>query len=75
MEDIGFDSGHLVKLANEKIFFGKHSGKFIIDLPEPYLLWLRKQDLSNSRFKKLVEEVCLLKENGLEPLVRKFREN
>lgn len=64
---------HLIMLANKKIYFGKHSGKYILDLPEPYLLWLRKQDLDNEKFRFLVEEICSLKENGLEGLVRKFR--
>ena len=64
---------HLIGLANQKIYFGKHKGQYILDLPEPYLLWLRKQDLENQKFKDLVSEICSLKENGLEGMVRKFR--
>ena len=64
---------HLTKLANQKIFFGKHKGSYLLDLPEPYLLWLRKQDLNSESLRMLVLEICSLKENGLEGLVRKFR--
>ena len=64
---------HLIGLANQKIYFGKHKGQFILDLPEPYLLWLKKQDLDSKKLRDTVEEICSLKENGLEGLVRKFR--
>ena len=65
---------HMVKLANQKIYFGKHKGRFLLDLPESYLLWLKKQDIENQSFKMMIEEICMLKENGLEMLVEKFRQ-
>ncbi|MDB2447450.1 DUF3820 family protein [bacterium] len=64
---------HMLKLANQKMFFGKHKGQYLIDLPEPYLIWLGKQDLKDPKFRDLVTEVCSLKENGLEGLIRKLR--
>jgi uncharacterized protein len=32
----------LVKLANTKMPFGKYQGRYLIDLPEPYLVWFRQ---------------------------------
>lgn len=64
----------LVELARTKMPFGKYAGRLLLDLPEPYLLWLLRQDgLLHGRLKLQLELLRELKLNGLEPLLAPLR--
>lgn len=58
--------------------FGKYSGRLLIDLPEPYLVWFARKGFPNGKLGKLLALLHTIKENGLEgllrPLVREDRE-
>ena len=59
----------LVKLANTKMPYGKYKGKYLVELPEPYLVWYRSKGFPKGR---LGEQLCLMLEikiNGLERLI------
>ncbi|TXC78847.1 DUF3820 family protein [Luteibaculum oceani] len=64
------DKTHLIKLANTKMPFGKYEGRFLINLPEHYLVWYRTKGFPKGKLGQMMEEVLELKINGLEPLIR-----
>jgi uncharacterized protein (DUF3820 family) len=63
----------LMDLANMKMPFGRYAGRYLIDLPEPYVLWFRKKGFPAGRLGVLLESLVEIKANGLEPLVRRIR--
>ena len=63
------DSQLLIKVANNKMPFGKYEGKKLIELPEPYLVWFSNQGFPNSPLGGLLELTYEIKVNGLESLV------
>ncbi|SMF02627.1 DUF3820 family protein [Pseudobacteriovorax antillogorgiicola] len=63
----------LFALANQKMPFGKFEGRPLIDLPEPYVLWLSNQGPIKGRFKELIEQLCAIKVNGLEHLIQPLK--
>jgi len=68
------DPDILRKLANWRMPFGRYKGHFLIDLPEPYVVWFSRQGNPEGQLGRLMEELYTIKLNGLEDLVRPFRE-
>jgi uncharacterized protein len=64
------DKSHLVKLANTRMPYGKFEGRFLIDLPEHYLVWYRQKGFPTGSLGSLLAEVLEIKVNGLEHLIR-----
>jgi uncharacterized protein (DUF3820 family) len=63
----------LIEIAHTKMPYGKYDGKFLIDLPEYYLVWLCNNRLPKG---KLGEQIKLIQEirlNGLEELIRNIK--
>ena len=67
------NSKMLIELANAKMPFGKYSGRYLIDLPEHYLLWFKQKGFPEGKLGTMMESVLEIKVNGLEGLVRKIR--
>ncbi len=65
---------HLLKLANYKMPFGKYKGRFLSDLPLPYLVWFRQKGFPEGTIGQYMKEILEIKENGLEGLLRQIRE-
>ena len=63
----------LIKLANYKMPFGRFKGSFLIDLPEPYLLWFRKEGMPAGKLGELMVLAIEIKLNGLEHLLKPLR--
>jgi len=63
----------LLKLANTKMPYGKYKGKFMIDLPEFYVVWYRNKGFPKGQIGEMLATVYELKLNGLEQLVRNLR--
>ena len=61
---------NLIDLAQMKMPFGRYAGRHLIDLPEPYVVWFRKQGLPRGRLGQLLGLLYEIKANGLEHLVR-----
>lgn len=63
----------LIKLAHTKMPFGKYEGRFLIDLPEYYLVWLKNNHLPKGQLGEQLLLVYELKLNGLEELIRNIK--
>lgn len=64
------DKQHLVQLANTKMPFGKYKGHYLVNLPEPYLVWFRQKGFPEGKLGKMLQEMYEIKANGLEELIR-----
>lgn len=60
----------LLELANTKMPFGKYEGRYLIDLPEAYVLWFKQKGFPKGKLGLMLESVMEIKTNGLESLVR-----
>lgn len=63
----------LVVLANAKMPFGKHQGKYLFELPEFYLVWYRTKGFPAGKLGVQLEQILEIKTNGLEHLIYKLR--
>lgn len=63
----------LLTLANARMPFGKYQGKFLIELPEHYLVWYKGQGFPAGKLGIQMEQILEIKANGLEPLIYKLR--
>jgi uncharacterized protein len=69
----GFDHEALLELAAARMPFGKHEGKLLIDLPEPYVVWFAQQGFPKGKLGKMLGVVYEIKRNGLEYLFDPLR--
>lgn len=67
------DKQFLIDLANTKMPYGKYKDRFLIDLPEHYVLWYHAKGFPKGKLGMMLGLVYELKLNGLEYLVRKLR--
>ena len=65
----------LIKIANQKIFFGKYQGRCLIDLPEEYLLWFAKKGFPKGKLGELMSITLEIKINGLEHIIDPLRQH
>ena len=63
----------LEKLANTKMPYGKYKGKYLIDLPEHYIVWYRNKGFPAGKLGKQMGLVYELQLNGLENLVKEIQ--
>ena len=63
----------LIKLAHAKMPFGKYKDRYLIDLPEFYLVWYKNKGFPAGVLGQQLQLVYELQLNGLEDLVRTIR--
>lgn len=59
----------LVALANAKMYYGKYEGRYLIQLPEAYLVWYRQKGFPKGKLGRQLELTLEIKINGLEHLI------
>lgn len=69
-ELVSADPRALRKLARTRMPFGKYEGRLLIDLPEPYVVWLVRNNLPTGELGRQLLEIYEIKVNGLESLLR-----
>lgn len=69
------DPSLLVELARVRMPFGRYAGRRLVDLPEPYVVWFRKQGFPRGRLGVLLATLYEIKANGLEELLAPLREH
>jgi uncharacterized protein (DUF3820 family) len=62
------DHSKLLELAAARMPFGKHRGKRLVDLPEPYVVWFAGQGFPSGKLGDMLRTVYEIKVNGLEYL-------
>lgn len=64
------DQEFLLKLANTRMPFGKYAGRYLVDLPEPYVVWFRGKGFPEGELGVMLASMYEIKANGLEGIVR-----
>jgi len=68
------DKNVLLKLAKAKMPFGKYAGYLLVDLPEPYVVWLSRKGFPTGELGELLRMVHEIKINGLEYLFEPLKD-
>jgi uncharacterized protein len=63
------DEHQLVSLAKAKMPFGKYKDRYLIHLPENYLVWFKQNGFPAGKLGQQLELVYEIKLNGLEHLI------
>ena len=63
----------LLELAHARMPFGKYQGRYLTDLPEPYLVWFRQRGFPEGHIGTMLEAMYEIKVNGLEHMVAELR--
>jgi len=63
----------LIKLAHTKMPFGKYEGRYLIELPEYYVVWYHNKGFPKGQLGDQLKLVYELKLNGLENLIRNIQ--
>ena len=63
----------LIKLAHTKMPYGKYQGRYLIDLPEYYVVWYNNKGFPKGKLGDMLKQVYELKLNGLEDLIRNIQ--
>ncbi len=69
-ENIFEDRAFFEKLRKTRMPFGRYQGRFLVELPETYVLWLKSKGYPAGELGKMLALVYEIKLNGLEYLFR-----
>ena len=53
--------------------YGKYKGLYLVDLPEPYVIWYHSKGFPSGELGKMLSTVCEIKLNGLEGMINELR--
>lgn len=59
----------LLEIINTKMPFGKYKGRFLYQLPEPYLVWFHQKGFPEGKLGMMLNTIYEIKLNGLEYLL------
>ncbi|OIQ17986.1 MAG: hypothetical protein BM556_11220 [Bacteriovorax sp. MedPE-SWde] len=65
----------LVKLARQRMPFGKYQGRVLIDLPDDYVIWFYNKGFPPGEMGKLLGLLYEIQLNGLESLVHPLKDD
>ncbi|MFK5926319.1 MAG: DUF3820 family protein [Desulfuromusa sp.] len=68
-ETICPDPQQLRRLAATRMPYGKYAGTLLVDLPEPYVVWMVGHQLPSGLLGQQLLEIYEIKVNGLEKLL------
>lgn len=71
--ELGLDKQHLIALAHYRMPFGKYKGRYLVNLPEPYLVWFNQKGYPTGRLGEMLRSMHEIKVNGLETLILKIQ--
>ncbi len=68
------DPGILFSLAKTRMPFGKYKGRFLVNLPEPYLVWYSQKGFPEGELGQMLQMMYEIKANGLEYLLKPLKD-
>lgn len=71
--DSSADPNELLELAAMRMPFGRYQGMLLVDLPEPYVVWLAHNGYPQGKLGRMLQTVYEIKVNGLEYLFEPLR--
>ena len=71
--EIHSNKEQLLELAHYKMPFGKYKGRYLVDLPLPYLVWFRQKGFPEGKLGDYLNIMLTIKDESLEPLIRKLQ--
>ncbi len=71
--NLNTDQKELLELTKARMPFGKHKGRRLIDLPEPYVVWFAQKGFPNGKLGDKLRIIYEIKANGLEYLFKPLR--
>jgi hypothetical protein len=60
----------LIEIANMRMPFGKFQGRYLVDLPEHYIIWYKNKGFPKGKLGEQLGAIYEIKLNGLEDLIR-----
>ncbi len=60
----------LIQLLRTRMPFGKYKGRYLMELPEPYLVWFRQQSFPKGKLGEMLATMYEIKLNGLESMLQ-----
>ncbi len=66
---------YLIELAHTKMPFGKYEGRFLVDLPEYYIVWYHNKGFPKGKLGEQLQLIYEIKLNGLESLIKNIKNN
>lgn len=69
------DKKQLLELAHYRMPFGKFKGWYLVELPEPYLVWFQQSGFPEGKLGIMLRAMLEIKINGLEGLIRKIQKD
>ena len=63
----------LTDLANARMPFGIYKDRYLVDLPEGYLVWFSRKGFPAGKLGRMLESILEIKTNGLEKLLVPLR--
>lgn len=72
--DVEYDVAPLRELAAMRMPYGRYAGRLLIDLPEPYVVWLSRQGFPSGKLGEMLGALYEIKVNGLEYLFAPLRQ-
>ena len=67
------DKQALIDLAHAKMPFGKYKDRYLVDLPEYYLIWYHSKGFPKGKLGDQLRQIYEIKVNGLEDLIRNVK--
>jgi len=68
-ENMFSDQQVLLEAVNQLMPFGKYSGRPLLNLPEPYLVWFKSKGFPEGKLGQQLELIYEVKLNGLEGML------
>jgi len=63
----------LIDVSKMRMPYGKYKGRFLIDLPEHYIVWYHNKGFPKGKLGQMLGLVYELQLNGLEELIREIK--
>ena len=71
--DVPDFSEDLLKIARSRMPFGKYAGRYLMDLPENYVLWFSRKGFPDGDIGRLLSLLCEIQSNSLMSLLEPLR--